>query len=70
MLYSALAHLFALVLDLLALVRRSDQAKDLEILALRQQLPHLQCDGRMCAGCGSAGAFVCTTRSLLWWRRP
>jgi putative transposase len=42
MIFSALAHLFALVLDLLALVRRSAPAKDLEILALRQQLHILQ----------------------------
>src|SRR5437870_46973 len=42
MIYSALAHLLALLLDLLALVRRSDPAKDLEILALRQHLHLLQ----------------------------
>jgi transposase InsO family protein len=42
MLYSPLAQLLALVLDLLALLRQSDQAKDLEILALRQQLHLLQ----------------------------
>jgi hypothetical protein len=40
--YGALAYLFALLLDLFALLRRSDQAKDLEILALRQQLRLLQ----------------------------
>jgi putative transposase len=42
MIYSALAHLLALLRDLLALMRRSDQAKDLEILALRQQVHILQ----------------------------
>lgn len=42
MIYGALAHLVALLLDLLAVVRRSDHAKDLEILALRQQLHILQ----------------------------
>jgi hypothetical protein len=42
MLYSTLAHVLALVLDLLTLPRRSDQAKDLQILALRQQPRILQ----------------------------
>jgi transposase InsO family protein len=42
MVYNALAHLLAILLDLLALLRRSDHAKDLEILALRQQLRILQ----------------------------
>ena len=40
--YSALAHLLALLLDIVALVWRSEQAKDLEILALRQQVRVLQ----------------------------
>jgi putative transposase len=38
MFYRVLAQLLTLILDLLALVRRSDRAKDLEILVLRQQL--------------------------------
>jgi hypothetical protein len=42
MIYSAVAQLLALLLDRLALLGRSDHAKDLEILALRQQLHILQ----------------------------
>lgn len=42
MLYSALAQMLALLLDIVALLRPSDHAKDVEILALRQQLHILQ----------------------------
>jgi transposase InsO family protein len=42
MIYTVLAHLVAFLLDLLGLVGQSEHAKDLEILALRQQLRILQ----------------------------
>lgn len=38
MIYTVLAHLVTFLLDLLCLARRSEHAKDLEILALRQQV--------------------------------
>lgn len=38
MIYSILGQLLGLLVDLFALLRWSDHAKDLEILALRQQL--------------------------------
>ena len=42
MIYTVLAHLVTFLLDLLCLARQSEHAKDLEILALRQQLHILQ----------------------------
>ncbi len=42
MIYFLLAHSFAFLLDLVAIARRSDHQKDLEILFLRQQLRILQ----------------------------
>ena len=38
MLWSALAHIFSLLLELLRIGRLSDQEKDIEILVLRYQL--------------------------------
>lgn len=42
MIYFVLAHIWAFLLDLIAITRRSDREKDLEILLLRQQLRILQ----------------------------
>ncbi|HSH78364.1 MAG TPA: helix-turn-helix domain-containing protein [Herpetosiphonaceae bacterium] len=42
MIYFLLAHMFAFLLDLIAIAWRSDHEKDLEILLLRQQLHILQ----------------------------
>jgi hypothetical protein len=42
MIFSVLAHILSLVIDLCTGGRRSEQAKDLEILVLRQQLCILQ----------------------------
>ena len=38
MVYYVVAHLFAMLLDLLRIARLSEQQKDLELLLLRQQL--------------------------------
>ncbi len=42
MIFSVLAHILSLLVDLLTGGRRTEQAKDLEILVLRQQLRILQ----------------------------